>query len=365
MSQNINPYQLLGLSSKSTIKDLKKAYYELSLLCHPDKGGNDDEMIVLHHSYKYISNQLQNCKTQKSYHSLEKEFEDFCQQQEKYTPKFSDIFDETNDFIHQFNKTFKQQYIQQQSNSNIDFTSPFQKGYSEFMDKSSFSQQTNHNPQYQPLSQSIIEQNTQNNFKQKLVIYKEPFSLPNTYGTHCHLDQSEINDFSHFSQNLNLSDYKIAFNSQEQNLETQLYNPNLLTKTYEQLLHERNLLDNSLENKSTNINNILHNFRNHKDFHIILIQKIIRGFLTRIKIHRTNYYNQHPHFIKPTILLQKNIRGYFSRNETKLMILNTDIKNTEILIQKLKNIKKLKYHFQNPNKPKIITENIKLSYSTP
>ena len=59
---NINPYELLGLSVDSNIKDLRKAYYEFSFLCHPDKGGNSEEMDVVHKSYKYIKNQLENCQ---------------------------------------------------------------------------------------------------------------------------------------------------------------------------------------------------------------------------------------------------------------------------------------------------------------
>ena len=62
----INPFQLLGVTTNSTISELKKAYYQLALLCHPDKGGNNDDMRVVHQSYKYIKKQMENANYTKS-----------------------------------------------------------------------------------------------------------------------------------------------------------------------------------------------------------------------------------------------------------------------------------------------------------
>ena len=66
----INPYEMLGLTSESTINELTKSYYSMSLLCHPDKGGNTDDMIVIHNAYKYIKKQLENCSNTKSFEPL-------------------------------------------------------------------------------------------------------------------------------------------------------------------------------------------------------------------------------------------------------------------------------------------------------
>ena len=58
----INPYMLFHLTSRSTLEQLRKAYYKMALLCHPDKGGSEDDMITIHHAYVYIKEQLENCK---------------------------------------------------------------------------------------------------------------------------------------------------------------------------------------------------------------------------------------------------------------------------------------------------------------
>ena len=43
----INPYSLLGVNDKSSLRELKKNYYNMALLCHPDRGGDKKDMNVV------------------------------------------------------------------------------------------------------------------------------------------------------------------------------------------------------------------------------------------------------------------------------------------------------------------------------
>ena len=56
----INPYDLLGVKINSTLSEIKKAYYNLALLCHPDKGGCKKDMDTIHQAYKYVIEQVNN-----------------------------------------------------------------------------------------------------------------------------------------------------------------------------------------------------------------------------------------------------------------------------------------------------------------
>ena len=47
----INPYELFQINEESSIKDLKKSYYNLCLLAHPDKGGNLKDMQLFKMRY--------------------------------------------------------------------------------------------------------------------------------------------------------------------------------------------------------------------------------------------------------------------------------------------------------------------------
>jgi hypothetical protein len=54
----VNPFDLLGVSVDTSVDDLRKSYYRLARLCHPDKGGTKDDMATLHHAYCWLKEQL-------------------------------------------------------------------------------------------------------------------------------------------------------------------------------------------------------------------------------------------------------------------------------------------------------------------
>ena len=118
----INPYDFLGISINSTIKELKKKYFELALICHPDKGGSKDDMIFLNKSYKYIYRQLEGINTKVTYEDLEESFMKFCKEQEDIPCEFSEIYDN-------FRKTFNENF----DKINLDNKDPNLDGYGKYM----------------------------------------------------------------------------------------------------------------------------------------------------------------------------------------------------------------------------------------
>ncbi len=50
----INPYQLLNVKPSSSLKELKSAYRNLALICHPDKNGSREDMIMIQNAYEYV-----------------------------------------------------------------------------------------------------------------------------------------------------------------------------------------------------------------------------------------------------------------------------------------------------------------------
>ena len=92
----INPYHLLGVTIDSSEKEVRQSYYTLALLCHPDRGGNEEEMKVLHQSYSYVMEQikLKIDNPTEAYLQGEEDFEKFCQDQQKQPPPFEQIYAE-------------------------------------------------------------------------------------------------------------------------------------------------------------------------------------------------------------------------------------------------------------------------------
>ncbi len=97
----LNPYALLGVTVDSTCQDVRKAYYELAMHAHPDKGGSADQMRVVQAAYEYVMRQVaavdRSKPTVELYEHAEQEFKRFCEDQvSKQSPCFSDIFAEAH-----------------------------------------------------------------------------------------------------------------------------------------------------------------------------------------------------------------------------------------------------------------------------
>ena len=209
----INPFALLGVTTNSTFNELKRNYYNMALLCHPDKGGSNDDMITLYKAYNYCKEQLQSQESkQTTYQQLEFEFAEFCKNQEvQPPPSFSSIYEETNDWIKDFNNTFETLNLENNNNNNnnLDNTvmyDPFESGYGELMDTSEDISQLPHETL---LEYKEIEENTPSQvFNKEIVEYKEPQYLPDTIN-HFPLNCEKIDDFSGSTPNnqLLMTDY--------------------------------------------------------------------------------------------------------------------------------------------------------------
>jgi len=107
----IDPYQLLGVTTKSTSNEVKKAYYNLALIMHPDKGGNKNEMILLEKSYRWIIEKVKYAEkvNWKDYEIVQGEFDEFIKTQNYERPQnFRDIIAETFNFTFE---DFNQKYF--------------------------------------------------------------------------------------------------------------------------------------------------------------------------------------------------------------------------------------------------------------
>jgi DnaJ-class molecular chaperone len=61
MDKYINYYAVLGLTRQATAKQIKMAYYKISMNAHPDKGGDEDIFKQITDAYKILSdNELKN-----------------------------------------------------------------------------------------------------------------------------------------------------------------------------------------------------------------------------------------------------------------------------------------------------------------
>jgi hypothetical protein len=102
----LDPYALLGVTIASTCQEVRKAYYELALHAHPDKGGSAEQMRVVHNAYAYVIHQIAGVNRTVTYEDLEKDFSDFCASQTQRPPSLADIRADAFD-LPRFNDLFE------------------------------------------------------------------------------------------------------------------------------------------------------------------------------------------------------------------------------------------------------------------
>lgn len=56
---SIQPYELFALTHKATLQDVRKAYYDMALMCHPDKGGSAEDMQTINAAYAWLKKGLE------------------------------------------------------------------------------------------------------------------------------------------------------------------------------------------------------------------------------------------------------------------------------------------------------------------
>ncbi len=83
----IQPYELFGVTPTSTIQEIRRAYFKLSLICHPDKGGDVHDMRTIHTAYTWIMQQQATIHDrtdgEESYEEKQESFDKFLRDQLK------------------------------------------------------------------------------------------------------------------------------------------------------------------------------------------------------------------------------------------------------------------------------------------
>ena len=203
----LNPYELLSIDPYNpNMKQLKKNYYSLVKICHPDKGGSEKAMRTIQYAYAYIKLQFLNCKDLKTYEQLENEFTQFCKTQEQRESGFKFTYNkEGGDDYASKQKKFNEKFEAAKKN-NI---TSFDKGYGTLMSESEYTKgKLSYDNTNISKKHKHVFTNIDNN---SLTVYREPESFLQSYGNHERFDVKKVKDFSYTTGKLYMSDYQNAF----------------------------------------------------------------------------------------------------------------------------------------------------------
>lgn len=187
----LNPFELLGVTPNSSCADVRKRYYALACLCHPDRGGTNEQMQTLHNAYQYVLRQVA-LNRECTYEDLEADFAQFCAQQTSTPPPFVDIHAEAFN-LPRFNELFD-------GNREAVVDRAFEEGgYATVPSDVTL--------EYSPAMHDADELQ---NFETRVVVYTEPGTLHTPTLTVRDLTYPKLEDFSCLVGALHVSDYRVA-----------------------------------------------------------------------------------------------------------------------------------------------------------
>lgn len=214
----INPFDLLGVTPNATCQEARKRYYALACLCHPDRGGTNEQMQTLHNAYRYVVNQLSLNRTL-SFEDLEADFEAFCASQTAKPPPFSDIYAEA------FNLPRFNELYELHKTGEVDGAFA-EGGYAVCPSEITA------DAEYSPVETSVVEP-----FSTQVVVYEEPSPLVMPASMVRDLTTPILADFSCVIGGVTASDYHVALSPPVPIPDRPLHTDVL--SAYEQLVAER------------------------------------------------------------------------------------------------------------------------------
>ena len=263
---NINPYKLLGVTIDSTKREVRKSYYNLSLMCHPDKGGSKEDMNIIHNAYLYVKKQIDFSDGKEKLEDIEDDFKNFFEKNKIEVPNFYKIWErsEEAEFLREFNKEFNKKNKSELNYKNV--SNIFSNGYGTIMDEEEEkSLREISNTLLKKTNKEILEKyrninittELKNKFSEEIVIYEEPTAVPENYGEYERFDVEELKDFSQQTDKLNMFDYKVAYTKKKDrglnDIERDKINMNM-KDSFEKLILERNNFDKYIrKNKKNNV----------------------------------------------------------------------------------------------------------------
>lgn len=123
----LNPYELLGVSRTSSKDEVRRAYYRLAMIVHPDRGGTSTDMQVLHTAYEWVINHVNVVENregaQETYEEKEAAFKNFLDKQLSHAHKVKTIDEIKAEATAFQNEAFERVFLEMASEAqrNSDF----------------------------------------------------------------------------------------------------------------------------------------------------------------------------------------------------------------------------------------------------
>jgi len=224
---NFNPYEIIGVSKKFSLDELKYNYKKIAKKVHPDRGGNEKIFKLVTLAYKQLLEIYKLKQINKEFNELKTDFQEFRQNQNNQQRRNKKLHNNYNntDSDSTYIKSYKKKENQDVTNNMGDIFNKiyeenkindvYDRGYGNLMTKSDANRpdidvkKTINNMKN---FNEIFDKTPVSKHNKKIIKYREPIALPSSIKTlqYTEIGIDKINDFSTEINNLNCVDYKKA-----------------------------------------------------------------------------------------------------------------------------------------------------------
>lgn len=220
---NFNPYEIIGVSKRFTLDELKYNYKKVAKRVHPDRGGNEKLFKLVTLAYKQLLEIHKLKQINKEFNELKSDFQEFTTNQDNQQRRHRDLHRSSD---RSSKKSSRSRQNQQDSNGNFGdmfnkvyeenkIDDVYDRGYGDLMTESDANR---------PDIDIKKTVNSMKNFNQafdsapiskhnkKIIKYRDPIALPTSLKTlqYTEIGIDKLSDFSTETSNLSCVDYKKA-----------------------------------------------------------------------------------------------------------------------------------------------------------
>ena len=220
---NFNPYEIIGVSKRFTLDELKYNYKKVAKRVHPDRGGNEKLFKLVTLAYKQLLEIHKLKQINKEFNELKSDFQEFTTNQDNQQRRHRDLHRNSD---RSSKKSSRSRQNQQDSNGNFGdmfnkiyeenkIEDVYDRGYGDLMTESDANR---------PDIDIKKTVNSMKNFNQafdnapvskhnkKIIKYRDPIALPTSLKTlqYTEIGIDKLSDFSTETSNLSCVDYKKA-----------------------------------------------------------------------------------------------------------------------------------------------------------
>ena len=236
-----DPYEVLGISDKANIEEIKQSYKDLSLIHHPDKGGNEEIFSIINKAYRIAIMRVESVKPKEKIEHNELK----TSSKNAFINNTSNRnFQGKNFNLNKFNEVYE----------NNKLHNPYDEGYGKWdIELVNENASLNKNISQNTFNEEFNKTKSINNYNTQITVAKEPSATISGDLGFAELGIDSINSFTKSdndtSNGINFTDYKDAYTTNSKLINAEVVQTDRPTSLNAFKIHRENVSYNMSEDE--------------------------------------------------------------------------------------------------------------------